>query len=256
MLKGCGGFELMNCIANCRNLSTLDCAWSVKSLRANIGSQSRIYIRPIQSNLRTEPTVPDIPSEIEEMCKVCGKDVLVRNLRRHMWLCTQSVLLETSSESEGDSGVNAINESQVEAHDDQGEVRGNLSTIETADISGSEANAQVVEIQDSALEPSVDTIIEGIAKHCIEKEIVNPVEILRYFQNVFVTGRELDVSDPGQSCAGSTNFILVDRANILTTAMDEVKEITNLRQTLEVEFYGEVIGNSISLHIILVHTIT
>ena len=51
----CGSFELMNCMANCRNLSTLDCAWSVKSLKANIGGLSHIYLRPIQKDLCTEP---------------------------------------------------------------------------------------------------------------------------------------------------------------------------------------------------------
>ena len=65
-LKECGGFELMTCVANCRNLSTLDCAWSVKSIKANIGGQSCIYVRPIQKDLSTTPLSEDSPCEIKE----------------------------------------------------------------------------------------------------------------------------------------------------------------------------------------------
>jgi hypothetical protein len=40
-LKNCGGFELMHCVANCRTLSVLKCASSVKELKANLGGQSK-----------------------------------------------------------------------------------------------------------------------------------------------------------------------------------------------------------------------
>ena len=99
-LKECGGFELMNCIANCRNLSTLDCAWSVKSLKANIGGQSRIYLRPIQKDLCTEPLTEETPCEIKEKCNVCGQDVLVRNLRTHVFICSEAEIIHSGSESE------------------------------------------------------------------------------------------------------------------------------------------------------------
>jgi hypothetical protein len=69
---------------------------------------------------------------------------------------------------------------------------------------------------------------------------VNPVEIIRYFQKEFVTRRELDVSDPTQVSEGPTSYICVDRHNILKTSLDEIKEITDLRKTLQVDFYGEV----------------
>ncbi|CAB4029506.1 Hypothetical predicted protein [Paramuricea clavata] len=99
-LKECGGFELMNCIANCRNLSTLDCAWSAKSLKANIGGQSRIYLRPIQKDLCTEPLTEETPCEIKEKCNVCGQDVLVRNLRTHVYMRFEAEIIHSGSESE------------------------------------------------------------------------------------------------------------------------------------------------------------
>lgn len=52
-LKNCGGFELMRSQANKRSLSTIEVEWSVKNLKACIGSQGKLYVRPIQSNLST-----------------------------------------------------------------------------------------------------------------------------------------------------------------------------------------------------------
>lgn len=45
------------------------------------------------------------------------------------------------------------------------------------------------------------------------------------------------------SVEGVTNFILVDRDNLLATAFEELTSHDDLRPTLEVQFYGEVSGN-------------
>ena len=93
-LKECEGFELMTCVANCRNLNTLHCAWSVKSLKANIGGQSRIYVRPIQKDFSTTPCLSeDTPCEIKDKCTVCGQDVLVQNLRTHVYVCSEAAII-------------------------------------------------------------------------------------------------------------------------------------------------------------------
>ena len=55
-----------------------------------------------------------------------------------------------------------------------------------------------------------------------------------------VEGRALSIQDPTSFDDGETNFIMVDRYNILKTSFDEVKCLKNLRKTLEVQFYGEV----------------
>ena len=86
----------------------------------------------------------------------------------------------------------------------------------------------------------VNDLAEQIVTFCKEHDIINPVEILRHFQNVMVYVRPLRVENVSQVVQGVTNFILVDRFNIMETAFDEIKSLTDLRKTLEVQFYGEV----------------
>ena len=71
-LEGAGGFDLMRCIANSRQLEpiSLAVAKSPKLLRKVIGS-SRIYIRPIQRNLDTTPADDGMPlSSSPEVCTI------------------------------------------------------------------------------------------------------------------------------------------------------------------------------------------
>ena len=35
-LKCCGGFEMMRCTPNCRELAVISCSWTAKDLRANL----------------------------------------------------------------------------------------------------------------------------------------------------------------------------------------------------------------------------
>ncbi|KAJ8315366.1 hypothetical protein KUTeg_007516 [Tegillarca granosa] len=51
-LKEAGVFELMHCMRNCRELQVITCKWDIKSLCQIIGSQAKVYIRPIQKNLK------------------------------------------------------------------------------------------------------------------------------------------------------------------------------------------------------------
>ena len=68
----------------------------------------------------------------------------------------------------------------------------------------------------------------------------NPVEILRYMQSQLIRGRDLDVKDIGRCDGGATNYILVDRQQLLETAFDEIAALKNKFLTLEVQFYSEV----------------
>ena len=61
-LKNCGGFELLKCQSNNKALTIIDCEWNVKNLKSCLGPQAKIYIRPIQCNLKTVPIHPDTPS--------------------------------------------------------------------------------------------------------------------------------------------------------------------------------------------------
>ena len=80
-LKTCGGFELMRCASNCRDLSTISCSWNAKDLRSSLGGgQGKIYLRPIQKSFSM--------CEVKEKCYMCNQEVLVRKLRDHLWSCT------------------------------------------------------------------------------------------------------------------------------------------------------------------------
>ena len=69
--------------------------------------------------------------------------------------------------------------------------------------------------------------------------ICNPVEMINFLQQKLAMGRQLDVNDPTVPLTGETNYITVDRNNILATTFEELKEISNPRITFEVQFYGE-----------------
>ena len=53
-------------------------------------------------------------------------------------------------------------------------------------------------------------------------------------------GRSVDISDPTVVTEGATNYILVDRGDILSTAFDEIKETEDLGMTLQEQFYNGV----------------
>jgi hypothetical protein len=85
--------------------------------------------------------------------------------------------------------------------------------------------------------------LESVACDCVDycksNDITNPVEILRYVQSCIVTGRPLDVQDVTVSLECETSYILINRYNVLKTALEEVKSIENPRVTLEVSFCNE-----------------
>ena len=83
---------------------------------------------------------------------------------------------------------------------------------------------------------SVEDVIKNTIHYCMEHQVHYPVEILRYYQKEMVIGRSLEVSDVSCFDDGQTNFLMVDRKNII----EEIKSLSNLWITLEVEFYGKV----------------
>ena len=73
-----------------------------------------------------------------------------------------------------------------------------------------------------------------------EKNLQTPVEILKFLQKIFVKGRPLDIADINTSPEGETNYICVDRENILQSTFAELESITDYRVTFEVDFLGEM----------------
>jgi len=94
-------------------------------------------------------------------------------------------------------------------------------------------------LADNTEDPSVDLLAKRCVNYCRANGIENPVEILRYAQSVIVSGRPLDVQDVSESLEGETNFILINRQDVLKSAMDEVQFLKDPRLTLSVGFYGE-----------------
>ena len=101
-LRDKGGFELLRCLPNCRELSMIECPWTVGNLKATLGSQSKIYARPIQRNLSTVSIQPDANILVKEKCEGCQKEFTLSELRSHLYTCTAGILSSDSSENENE----------------------------------------------------------------------------------------------------------------------------------------------------------
>ena len=55
-----------------------------------------------------------------------------------------------------------------------------------------------------------------------------------------VQGRPLEIGDALQCIDRETNFIMVDKSNLLNTATEEIQHLENKFLILEVQFFTEV----------------
>lgn len=80
-----------------------------------------------------------------------------------------------------------------------------------------------------------------IVQKAKEKHWINPTELLLFLQEEIVTDRKLDISDleTDDNVDGETNYITVDRDNILATTFSELKYVDEFRKTIQVNFMGE-----------------
>ena len=81
--------------------------------------------------------------------------------------------------------------------------------------------------------------IQSVITEGKEQGLSDPVEILRFLQTKIVTGRKLDISSPEETIEGETNFITVDRENILQSTFSELEYISNFQLTFQVDFMSE-----------------
>ena len=84
----------------------------------------------------------------------------------------------------------------------------------------------------------VNKVADEVVQFREEKNISDPVEILRCLQQHMVTRRQLEVENISEANEDDTSYNLVDRSNILQTAFDEIRSLEDLRKTLEVNFYN------------------
>ena len=183
-----------------------------------------------------------------------------------MWVCTTRLITnDTSDESEGASTSgepsvrndsasategqsrrmqqSSLGENGLQSHSQREEII--IDDYEDNSVNTTESNQSIGgngEHDDMVIgHQSVEDAVKTTITYCQQQEVTNPVEILRSLQTNMVYGRALDVQDPSTIETGETNFILVNREDLLDTAFDEINSLTDLRKTLEVQFYNEVL---------------
>jgi hypothetical protein len=240
-LSSSGGFELMYCAANKRELKRLDVKWDVSHLKTVLGGQSRIYVRPIQNSLSlVNDNDDDSTHTLEYPCQTCASFFSVDKLRHHISECKikrPTSTDETNPEEQNDLTTDDI----LEQHFDLNIAGNNSLYLLETDLAT--ANTGTTDWQTPTVSVEYP---EDITKTCIEDlsnfQINDPIHALRYIQSKIVCGRKLEIEeqDLATGLTGDANFIVVDRQNILSTGMEEIEALQNLRLTLDVQFYGEV----------------
>ena len=113
-LKEGKGFELMSCVTNSRDLAVVKSSWSVERLKTLFTPQTKIYLRPIQKNLRIKGNQDNrLTCKLKEKCMWCSQEIPLNELRTHLQTCKCNVfddivedevlvsLDHSSSDSEG-----------------------------------------------------------------------------------------------------------------------------------------------------------
>ncbi|XP_060587126.1 uncharacterized protein LOC132742678 [Ruditapes philippinarum] len=186
--------------------------------------------------------------EANNTCQTCGISFRVSELGQHILQCQN--INQTRIEDPNQQQVNnTVDDDILETNfferplntDNGPETNEYQNLLETGFAT---QHSNIVEHLLSNTE-SLNENINDITKTCIEDiinfQISDPIHALKYIQSKIVIGRKLDIEEEDllTSITGATNYIVVDRFNILSTGMQEIRDIQNLRLTLEVQFYGE-----------------
>ncbi|KAH3832814.1 hypothetical protein DPMN_106110 [Dreissena polymorpha] len=77
----------------------------------------------------------------------------------------------------------------------------------------------------------LSTIVKKCTTFCKSNDVSDPIHVLKIFQKEIVTGRPLELTEETSSTGiyGETNFILVDRGDLLKTAIEEIRAISDMR---------------------------
>lgn len=94
---------------------------------------------------------------------------------------------------------------------------------------------------DCNIHEDITSIVSACIRFLRQNNVTNPVEMLRKAQTEIVTGRALEVEDNATTISGETNYITVDRNNLLETGFEEISSVSkeDITKTLEVQFYNE-----------------
>ena len=159
----------------------------------------------------------------------------------HVLSCLSSNYLLLDDSDKGSDIVNDHSSIEIPTSSENGQHGDNLQLqSENEKIHSNESPPVGEEQQNSVREINIYDEINNIIQYCKEQDFNNPVEILKYLQENLVQGRPLEIADASQCIDGETNFIMVDRSNLLNTATEEIQHLQNKYLTLEVQFYNEV----------------
>jgi hypothetical protein len=107
-----------------------------------------------------------------------------------------------------------------------------------------QASVEIDNTDEEAISVS-KTVLDEIVDIITTKNLSDPVELLRLLQQKLIKGRKLDVTNIDLivglgELEKSTNYICVDRQNILKTTFAELESIEDFCLTFEIDFMGEV----------------
>ena len=140
-----------------------------------------------------------------------------------MLLIISSNYLLSDESDEGSDIVNDHSSIEIRTSSENGEHGDNLQLqSENEEIHSNESPPVREDQQNSVREINIYDEINNIIQYCKEQDFNNPVEILKYLQENLVQGRPLEIADASQCIDGETNFIMVDRSNLLNTATEEI----------------------------------
>ena len=209
----------------------------------------RLGIRTIGDRIRLREAVLPLKSEaspystsvLKGKSVHCYKEYSLNALRSHVLSCLSSNYLLSDESDEGSDIVNDHSSIEIRTSSENGEHGDNLQLqSENEEIHSNESPPVREEQQNSVREINIYDEINNIIQYCKEQDFNSPVEIIKYLQENLVQGRSLEIADASQCIDGETNFIMVDRSNLLNTATEEIQHLQNKYLTLEVQFYNEV----------------
>ena len=204
----------------------------------------------------------DTTSTLKEKCKKCGDSIPIKDLRSHISKCGRdhedTIVFEKLLDQPvfpSSAAVPTTNASTLQASTHastqiisventpllEQSVQFSKSTdLPTEPLATAHTDAHQA-IDEEMNETNIDSRIMKVVREIEKKGIQqNPVECLRYLQNKLISDRALEIVDLTVENTGLTNFILVDRSNLLQTGLDELRSLEDIFLTLEVQFYDEV----------------
>ena len=187
------------------------------------------------------------PLQLKEKCILCKNDFTITELRAHLENCEKSdkVQDDTSDKTTGvpEQAETVQDDNLDQTRTDAQEIGADMDQHTESDndelprlYPPPPRVTEETVTDESPLQQAITSCIDI----CTKNRMTDPIDILRSLQDKIVIGRDLDLASEETTIEGETNFIVINRHNLLQSAFDEISDLANLRFTLEVQFAGEV----------------